>query len=53
MSGIARALKEDTHLHHTSKCLSRMLIKHKLWHKVEDAVLSRMSTHLNEKTSCG
>jgi len=48
MSEIARALKEETHLHHTSKRLSRMLVKHKLWNNVEDTVLSRMSTHLNE-----
>jgi len=48
MSEIARALKEATHLHHTSKRLSRMLVKHKLWTKVEDTVLSRMSEHLDE-----
>ena len=48
MSEIARALKEETDLHHTSKRLSRMLVKHKLWTKVEDTVLSRMSEHLNE-----
>jgi len=47
MSEIARALKEDTHLHHTSKRLSRMLVKHKLWNKIEDTVLSRMNTQLN------
>jgi len=36
MSEIARALKEETDLHHTSKRLSRMLVKHKLhnWGRV-------------------
>jgi len=49
MSEIARALKEDIDLHHTSKRLSRMLIKHKLWNKIEDTVMSRMSRHLHDE----
>jgi len=46
LSDIARSLKEKTHLHHTSKRLSRMLIKHKLWMTIEEMVLSRMSRHV-------
>jgi len=48
MSEIARSLKESCHLHHTSKRLSRMLIKHELWVKIEDVVLSRMSKHVSD-----
>jgi len=48
MSEIARALKEDVDLHHTSKRLSRMLVKHKLQKKIESEVLQRMQPKLND-----
>ncbi|MDX8411476.1 MAG: hypothetical protein R8K46_06360, partial [Mariprofundaceae bacterium] len=48
MSEIARTLKEDVDLHHTSKRLSRMLVKHKLRKKVETEVLCRMKAKLND-----
>ncbi|MFQ5519048.1 MAG: hypothetical protein ACE5E3_03505, partial [Mariprofundus sp.] len=48
MSEIARALKEDVDLHHTSKRLSRMLVKHKLQKKIETEVLSRMKSKLHD-----
>jgi hypothetical protein len=48
MSEIARALKEDIDLHHTSKRLSRMLVKHKLHEKIESEVLCRMKPKLND-----
>jgi len=49
MSEIARALKEDIDLHHTSKRPSRMLVKHKLWNKIEDMVMSRMIRLLHDE----
>jgi len=49
MSEIARALKEGIGLHHTSKRLSRMLIKHKLCSKIEVEVLRRMQPMLTDK----
>jgi len=48
MSEIGRALKEDVDLHHTSKRLSRMLVKHKLQQKIESEVLCRMKSKLND-----
>ncbi len=53
MSEIARSLKEDVDLHHTSKRLSRMLIKHKLQKKVETEVLRQMKNELNENIDPG
>jgi len=47
MSEISRALKEDIHLHQTTKRLSRMLNKHKLQKKIESEVLNRMKSRVN------
>lgn len=49
LSEIARSLKEDVALHHTSKRLSRMLVKHKLQKPVEAEVLRRMTSELHEE----
>jgi len=49
MSEISRALKEEIHLHQTTKRLSRMLNKHKLQKRIEAEVLNRMKGGVNEE----